>query len=155
MEDQSNEIITAQGKLDLEAELEDLVDVVRPHLSRRIHQAKEFGDLPEGGEFDDAKNELGFVEGRIKYLHEVLTRAKIVDTHDPSVVSPGGFAEVTDSDGKQQVLNVVGPAEVDPIRGKISNQSPVAQALLGKRAGDKVQVQAPAGIIEFLIKKVW
>jgi transcription elongation factor GreA len=155
MESQSNEIITAQGRLHLEAELENLVAVIRPGLSRRIYQAKKFGGLPEGGEFDDAKNELGFVEGRIEYRHNVLTHAKIVDAHDPSVVSPRGFAEVSDTDEKRQVLNIVGPAEVEPIRGKISNQSPVAQALLGKRPGDKVHVQAPAGAIKFLIKKVW
>ena len=155
MEDQSNEIITAHGRLHLEAELENLVDVVRPRLARRIHQAKECGDRPEGGAFDDAKNELGFVEGRIQYLHSVLAHAKIVDAHDPSVVSPGGFAEVDDPDGKRQVLNIVDPAEVAPLRGKISNQSPVAQALLGKCPSDKVHVQAPTCTIKFLIKKVW
>lgn len=155
MDDHSNEILTAQGKIELEAELENLKHVVRPQLSERIHESKEFGEMAEGGEFDDAKNELGFVEGRIEYIEEVLTHARIVDEHDPSVVSLGGFVEVTDPDGRQHVFNIVGPAEVEPLEGKISNESPVAQALLGKHEGETVAVKVPAGTIEYSIKKVW
>ncbi len=151
----SNEILTAQGKTELEAELENLKHVVRPRLSERIHEAKEFGEMAEGGEFDDAKNELGFVEGRIEYLEEVLTHARIVVEHDPSVASLGGFVEVTDPEGNEHVFNIVGPAEVEPLEGKISNETPVARALLGKRAGETAEVKAPAGTIEYLIKKVW
>ena len=155
MKDHSNEILTSQGKIELEAELENLRKVVRPQLSERIHEAKEFGEQAEGGEFDDAKNELGFVEGRIEYIQDLLSQATIVAEHDPSVVSLGGFVEATDQDGGEHVFNIVGPAEVDPLEGKISNETPVAKALLGKRVGDKATVTAPAGTIEYSIKKVW
>ena len=155
MDDHFNEILTAQGKVDLEAELENLKHVVRPALSERIHQAKEFGEMAEGGEFDDAKNELGFVEGRIEYIEDVLTQATIVEEHDPTVVSLGGFVRAVDQDGEEHIFNIVGPAEVDPDEGKISNESPVAQALLGKHEGDTVEVTVPAGVIEYSIQKVW
>ena len=145
MDDHSNEILTAHGKIELEAELENLTHVVRPRLSERIHKSKEFGEMAEGGEFDDAKNELGFVEGRIEYIQDVLTQATIVEEHDPSVVSLG----------EEHTFNIVGHAEVDPAEGKISNESPVARALLGKHEGETVEVTAPAGTIEYSIKKVW
>ena len=155
MDDHSNEILTTQGKIELEAELENLTHVVRPRLSERIHKSKEFGEMAEGGEFDDAKNELGFVEGRIEYIQDVLTQATIVEGHDPSVVSLGGFVQAFDQHGEEHTFNIVGPAEVDPTEGKISNESPVARALLGKRVGDVAEAHAPAGTIEYSIKKVW
>ena len=155
MENHDGEILTAAGKAELEAELENLKTVVRPHLSERIHESKEFGEMAEGGEYDDAKNELGFVEGRIEFIQDLISQATIVAEHDPSVVSLGGFVEASDQHGGQHTFNIVGPAEVDPAEGKISNESPVARALLGKRVGDVAAVHAPAGTIEYSIKKVW
>ena len=155
MENHEGEILTAAGKTKLEAELENLKTVARPRLSERIHEAKEFGEMAEGGEYDDAKNELGFVEGRIGYIQDLLSQATIVEEHDPSVVSLGGFVHALDQHGREHTFNIVGPAEVDPAEGKISNESPVARALLGKRVGDVAEVHAPAGSIKYSIKKVW
>ncbi|MDP6348820.1 MAG: transcription elongation factor GreA [Chloroflexota bacterium] len=155
MEIHEGEILTAAGKAELEAELENLKTVVRPHLSERIHESKEFGEKAEGGEYDDARNELGFVEGRIEFIQDLLSKATIVEEHDPSKVSLGGFVEASDQHGGEHTFNIVGPAEVDPAEGKISNESPVARALLGKRVGDVAEVHAPAGNIEYSIKKVW
>lgn len=153
MEEQT--YLTPAGKAELEAELKKLKLEARPQIAAKIHRAKEFGEMSEGGEFDEAKNEQAFIEGRIEEIEEVLKKARVVLHHDREVVSLGGFVKVKDEDGKQAVFNIVGAAEIAPENGKISNESPIGRALLGKRVGNVAIVVAPGGRFSYKILKVW
>ncbi|MDT2045376.1 transcription elongation factor GreA [Priestia aryabhattai] len=140
--------MTEEGKLKLEQELEYLKTVKRKEVVERIKIARSFGDLSENSEYDSAKDEQAFVEGRITTLENMIRNAKIIeeDVENSSIVSLGKsvtFVELPDGD--EETYTIVGSAEADPFEGKISNDSPIAKSLIGKQVGDEVTVQTPGG----------
>lgn len=140
--------MTLAGKEKLEQELEQLKTVKRKEVVERIKIARSFGDLSENSEYDSAKEEQAFVEGRITTLENMIRNAKIIEEGELSTdaVSLGRtvtFVELPDGD--EESYTIVGSAEADPFEGKISNDSPIAKSLMGKKVGDEVTVQTPGG----------
>ena len=140
--------MTKEGKLKLEQELENLKTVKRKEVVERIKIARSFGDLSENSEYDSAKEEQAFVEGRITTLENMIRNAKIIEESEleADIVSLGKtvtFIELPDGD--EETYSIVGSAEADPFEGKISNDSPIAKSLIGKRIGEEVTVQTPGG----------
>lgn len=154
--DEKETILTPEGLRKLEDELGYLKSVKRKEIAERIKQAKEFGDLTENSEYEDAKNEQAFMEGRILTLEGMLRNAKVINNHEVrlDVVSVGCTVLLTDESGEEARYTIVGSAETDPGNDKISNESPVGRALLGKRQGQTVKVDAPAGTIRYTIKAI-
>ena len=148
--------LTLEGRDGLTEELNHLRDVRRVEVSENIRIAKEYTDTLDNAEFDQARNEQAFVEGRILTLENLLSHAVMIDPehvrHD--VVSLGVKVEAVDEDGQRSVYAIVGSAEANPVQGKISNESPLGQALLGKQAGDVVEFTAPAGVFHYTIVNI-
>lgn len=145
-------IMTYEGVKKLEEELEYLKTVKRKEITEKIKVALGYGDLSENSEYDEAKNDQAFTEGRIIQLENMLKNAQVVDESEiPSdTVSVGAVVKVKDYDFDEEVeYTIVGSAEADPMNFKISNESPVGEALLGKRIGDVVEVTVPEGISKF------
>src|SRR5579872_4431640 len=152
--DEKETILTPEGLRKLEEELDHLKTVKRKEVAERIKQAKEFGDLAENSEYEDAKNEQAFTEGRILTLEGMLRSVKVINNHEvrSDVVTIGSTVKIADESGEDLTYTIVGSAEADPLRDKISNESPVGRALLGKRKGQVVTVQVPAGTIRYTIR---
>lgn len=148
-------ILTPTGKRSLEAELEELVTVRRPLISKRIEEHQQSGEHEGGGEHDIAKDELASCEGRIEEIREILNSATIIDSHDATQVSIGGSVQVRDDRGRERTFTIVGSAEIDPTNGRISNDSPAARALLGAKAGESVSFKAPGRKVEYEVIRVW
>jgi transcription elongation factor GreA len=146
--------LTAEGKAELEERLNHLKSVRRPEVANRIQQAKLDGDISESGEYEDAKNEQAWVEGEIRDLEHKLQNATIYESANSEVVTLGSKVKVRDSEGDELGWTIVGSAEANPRQSRISNESPVGQALMGHKAGDQVQVKAPAGVETYTILKV-
>ncbi len=148
--------LTPEGRAKLEAELETLVTVRRSEIAQRIHSAKEEGDIMENSAYDEAKNEQAFVEGRIMTIEQMLKNAVMIDpTRAKDQVAIGSFVSVVERGKRdEEVFQIVGSAEADPGRGRISNESPVGRALMGKREGDEVQVRIPDGVRYLKIKDI-
>ncbi|MCH1627396.1 transcription elongation factor GreA [Fredinandcohnia quinoae] len=148
--------MTEAGKQKLEQELEQLKTVKRKEVVERIKIARSFGDLSENSEYDSAKEEQAFVEGRITTIENMIRNAKIIEEDaDSGTVSLGKsvtFKELPD--GEEESYTIVGSAEADPFEGKISNDSPIAKSLIGKQVGDKVTVQTPGGEMFVEIVKI-
>jgi transcription elongation factor GreA len=141
---------TKEGLAQLKAEYDELVSTKRPATVIRLADARDQGDLSENSEYTAAKEELGFIEGRIVELEEILRNAKIITAHKSSAVDVG--CKVTlHVNGKKDIYTVVGEWEADPMEKKISNSSPLGKALLGKKVGDTAEVEAPAGKILYKI----
>ncbi|MFZ5436430.1 MAG: transcription elongation factor GreA [Bacillota bacterium] len=150
-------MLTYEGLKKLEAELEHLKSVRRREVAERIKQARQFGDINENSEYEDAKNEQAFVEGRILTLERMLRNAKLIEDveHDPLVVGLGSRVKVMDLETNGQFEYViVGSTEADPASNRISNESPVGRSLLGKRVGDLVEITVPAGTIRYQVLEV-
>ena len=148
-------ILTPSGKQTLESELEELVTVRRPLISKRIEEHQQSGEHEGGGEHDIAKDELASCEGRIEEIREILNSATIIDSHDATQVSIGGSVQVRDDRGRERTFTIVGSAEIDPTNGRISNDSPAARALLGAKAGESVSFKAPGRKVEYEVIRVW
>ena len=149
--------LTQEGLAKLEQELEHLKTVRRPQVAERIRQSKELASTQNNAEYDDAKNEQAFVEGRILTLEKLIQDAVLIDeeeAHHANQVQIGSTVTLTGGDGKKQEFTIVGSAEADPKQGRISNESPVGHALLGKRVGDEVQVSAPKGVLRYTVTKI-
>lgn len=147
-------ILTAEGLHKLEEELETLKVVKRKEVAERIKEAKDFGDLTENSEYEDAKNEQAFVEGRILHLETMLRNAKVIGNNDVrgDRVTVGSTVVVKDlSNDEQLSYMIVGSAEADPDRDRISNESPVGKALLGRKKGETVEVRVPAGMMRYSV----
>ncbi|HEX7592315.1 MAG TPA: transcription elongation factor GreA [Candidatus Limnocylindrales bacterium] len=143
--------ISEEGLAKLRADLEELVNVRRQEIAQRIHDAKEHGDLAENAEYEDAKNEQAFVEGQIQRLEGLVKNAIIIDGNlGTDHVQIGSTVKVDGSDGKE-TFTIVGSTEASPRDGKISNESPVGRALLGKHKGESVLVKVPAGDFSYKI----
>jgi transcription elongation factor GreA len=150
-------LLTQEGLKKLEEELEYLKTVRRPQVAERIRQAKELASTQNNAEYDDAKNEQAFVEGRVLTLEKLIQDATIIDeaeAHKATAVRIGSVVTVTEGADKKRDFHIVGSAEADPKEGKISNESPVGRALLGKRVGDEVQVNAPKGVLRYTVAKI-
>lgn len=145
-------ILTPEGFVKLENELEHLKSVKRKEVAERIKVAISYGDISENSEYDDAKNEQAFIEGRILTLEKMLRNARVIkeDEVDTEVVSIGSKVLLKDLEFDDEVeYTIVGSAESNPSENKISNESPVGQALLGKKVGDTIEVQVPMGTIKY------
>jgi transcription elongation factor GreA len=140
--------LTPAGRTKLEAELENLRTVKRAQVAERIHSAKEEGDIMENSAYDEAKNEQAFVEGRIMTIEQMLKNAVMIDaTRASDIVGIGSYVTVLERGTRDdETFQIVGSAEADPTKGRISNESPVGRALLGKHVGDEVQIKIPDGI---------
>jgi transcription elongation factor GreA len=146
--------ISKDGLDKLRAELDEMQNVRRPEIAQRIHDAKEHGDLSENAEYEDAKNEQAFVEGRIQTLETMIKNASLIDEHTSTDhVQIGSTVKVKGEDGTE-TFSIVGSAEAKPADGRISNESPVGRALLGRRKGDKVVVKVPAGDFAYTILEI-
>jgi transcription elongation factor GreA len=153
------QFLTAEGAAELRKELEYLITEKRPELAQRLQDAISQGDLSENADYSDAKEEQGFLEGRIKYLENLLRYATIIDDSDdangaPTEVHLGCEVTIQAEDDPPETYRIVGAAEADPRNGKISNESPMGAALLGRRKGDVVNVQTPGGEWTITIKKI-
>ncbi len=148
--------LTPEGRFKLEAELENLKTVRRSQVAEAIHSAKEEGDIMENSAYDEAKNEQAFVEGRIMTIEQMLKNAVMIDeTRSSGIVGIGSFVSVIErGDRDDEMYQIVGSAEADPTKGRISNESPVGRALLGKRVGDEVQVKIPDGVRHLKITEI-
>ena len=151
--------ITKEGLQRLEQELSYLETERRREVAARIHQAKELASTQNNADYEDAKNEQAMVEGRIQMLQALIQHAEIIDeegAHKSKRVILGSTVrvKVSDGDSKTQEFTIVGPAEADPREGKISNESPVGRALMGKKLNDEVQVSVPKGILTMKISKI-
>ncbi|MBI5958931.1 MAG: transcription elongation factor GreA [Chloroflexi bacterium] len=150
---EETQYLTAKGAADLRAELEDLLTVKRPALAALLKEAISQGDLSENADYHDAKEQQAFLEGRILYLEKLLHTAVIIDENEsgaPTQVQPGTTVTVQADGEDPETYRIVGAAEVDPRNGKISNESPLGIALMGRHKGDKVRVKTPDG--EWVVK---
>ena len=157
MADEKTFPITAEGKEKLEQELEDLRLKRRPEVIKRIKIARSYGDLSENSEYESAKDEQAFVEGRISQIENMLQYAVIIDNDDVAAdeVSMGRsvtFKELPDEE--PETYTIVGESESDPLSGKISNESPMAKGLLGHKVGEKVDIDIPNGVMHVEIIEV-
>lgn len=157
MEDKKEILLTQEGYQKLEDEVEFLKTVRRREVADRIKVAISFGDISENAEYDEAKNEQAQMEERIIKLENMIRKAVIIDESkiDVNVVTIGSIVKVNDVEFDEEVEYViVGSAEADPYDGKISNESPVGRALLGRTIGDVVEVQVPDGVAKFEILEI-
>lgn len=141
----SNYILTQEGKEKLEEELRFLETEKRAEIGERIRIAREFGDISENSEYDDAKNEQGMMEARIAEISRILSEATVVNAPKRSTKVNIGSTVTIDMDGRERVFTIVGAAESDVASGKISNESPVGAALIGHKKGDTVEATGPTG----------
>jgi len=147
--------LTKEGLARLQRELDYLINVRRAEVAQRIHDAKEMVGAQNTPEYEDARNEQAFVEGRILTLETIIQNAVVIEeAHDHQRVNLGSTVTVQNHKGEVETYTIVGSAEADPKSHRISNESPVGQALLGKSVGDEVQVNAPAGTLRWTIVRI-
>ena len=150
-------LLTPEGYAKLKEEIEQLSTVKRREVAERIKHAREFGDISENSEYDDAKNEQAMLEHRIALLEERLTHARVIETAEVSsdVVGIGTRVRLKDMDANETIeYHIVGSAEANPAEHKLSNESPVGKAILGKKKGEIVEVVAPRGALKFKIMEI-
>ncbi len=147
--------LTAEGLKKLKEELEHLRTIRRKEVAERLREAMEGGDLIDNAEYEAAKNEQAFIEGRILEIEHKLAQARIIEPGESTGIVDIGNTVVVKQDGKKrETFTIVGAAEADPKSGLISNESPLGQALLGHQVGDEIEVDAPAGVLSFQIVKI-
>lgn len=150
-------LMTAEGIKKLEDELEFIKTVKRREITEKIKVALSFGDLSENAEYDEAKNEQGFVEGRITQLETMLRNSEVIDESEiqNDIVSVGSIVRVRDYEFDEEVeFKIVGSAEAEPENDKISNESPVGSSLIGKRVGDIIDVSIPDGTNKYEVLEI-
>ena len=149
------EYLTPDGLRRLQDEMRQLRDVRRPEIADRIQAATLSGGASDNAEYEEAKSAQAFVEGRVQELENILANAVVADSApNPDVVGIGSQVAVRPPNGKTQQYTIVGSAEASPLHGKISNESPVGRALIGKAVGDEVEVAAPSGAVKLRITKI-
>jgi transcription elongation factor GreA len=157
MAEEKNNVFTSDGFKRLQDELSERKTTVTAEITARLEEARGQGDLSENSEYDDAKNEQAFLEGEIQDLEAKIRNSDIIKAGSGDVVQMGSRVSVVDlefaEDGPETFM-IVGSTEADPDEGKISNESPLGQALLGQKVGAVVDVHAPAGIIKYEIKEI-
>jgi transcription elongation factor GreA len=150
-------ILTSEGYESLKKEIEELSTVKRREVAERIRVAREFGDIAENAEYDDAKNEQMLLEHRIATLEERLRDARVISKKDVAkdVVSIGSKVKLRDVAARETVeYHIVGSAEANPAQNKLSNESPVGKAIIGKKKGETVEVSAPRGTLKYKILEI-
>ncbi|MDA8345646.1 MAG: transcription elongation factor GreA [Thermaerobacter sp.] len=151
-------LLSTEGLKKIEQELEHLKSVRRREVAERIKQAREFGDISENSEYEDAKNEQAFIEGRILTIDKMLRNAKLIEEPkggDPKTVTIGAHVKVRDLDENEVYdYTIVGSTEADPASNRISNESPVGKSLLGARVGQKLSIGIPAGTLRVEVLEV-
>lgn len=150
-------ILTYEGLIKLEKELEQYKSIKRKEVSERIKQALAFGDISENSEYDEAKNEQAFIEGRIATIENMLKKARVIDEDDITTdkVSIGSKVMVRDLEDNEEVeYTIVGSAEADPIELKISNESPVGRAIIGNEVGNVVEILVPDGVLRYEVLNI-
>ncbi len=146
--------LTDEGVVRLREELADLVHNKRVEIAARLKEAKEYGDLSENIQWDDAKDQQAFIEGRIAEIENILKHSsRIEHPKGSSVVALGSTVHLELEDGVQRYV-IVGSTEANPEQGRISNESPIGQALLGKKPGEEVEVEVPSGTLKYKITKI-
>jgi transcription elongation factor GreA len=143
-------LMTKDGLAELKAEYDELVRVKRPAVVSRLADARDLGDLSENSEYAAAKQDLSFIDGRIVELEEILHAAKLITNHKKGLVDVGCKVTVT-INGKKEEFTLVGEWEADPQAKKISHSSPLGKALMGKKVGEKIEVEAPAGKLMYKV----
>jgi transcription elongation factor GreA len=148
--------LTKEGYQKLADELENLRTNKRKEVAERLHEAMEGGELIENAEYEAAKNEQAFVEGRIQELEMILASARLIDeqNHITTTVQVGDTVSVREGTNSPEEYTIVGAAEADPRKGKISNESPLGKALLNRGVGDEVTVEAPGGMFKVVVVKI-
>lgn len=146
-------LLTAGGLQKLKQDLER-TQARRIEAFERMKEAAQPGDIEDNPELEQAKEEVARIDDRIYELQEMIGRAQIIEDRNSGVAEPGSTIEVEDEDGETTVYHLVGAVEADPGTGRLSVESPVGRALVGKRAGERISVQVPAGIVELTIKTV-
>lgn len=151
---QSN-YLTPEGEAKLKAELEELKGPKREELSQRLRSAIQMGDLSENADYHKAKEDQGFLEGRIQELEAILRTSVIIEkTDNKEVVNIGSLVTLQETGFDPETYHLVGPTEADPRKGRISYESPIGRALLAKRVGDTAEAETPGGKIKFKIIKI-
>ncbi|WP_329887490.1 transcription elongation factor GreA [Pseudoramibacter faecis] len=143
-------IVTQEGLEKMKAELEQLKTVTRYEVIEKLRTARGYGDLSENSEYDEAKNEQSFVEGRIKELEHQIHHVKVVEEVQTDIVGIGSYVKVATA-GKNLEYQIVGSAEANIKEGKLSNASPVGEGLMGRQAGDVVEIEVPRGVVTYEI----
>lgn len=153
MQNQKEILLTRDGKAKLEQELETLKTVKRKEIAEKIKVALSFGDLSENSEYDEAKNEQAIIEAKIKTLETQLQNARIIDDSeiDTQSVSIGVTVKLNVGGVTEVTYKIVPTSDSDPLAGRISDESPVGAALVGKKLGESVSVETPGGIVEYTI----
>lgn len=148
--------LTEEGEKKLRAELEHLTGTVRVELAKRLRSAIQMGDLSENADYHAAKEEQGFVEGRIAYITQLLRNVIIIDENKPQSgkVEIGSKVTIQEGSGPEMTYTIVGSQESDPMNGRISFNSPIGQALMGHSSGEVVEVTTPVGNKKFSIRKI-
>ena len=146
--------LTPEGEIRLKAELEELTGPRRQELAQRLRAAIQMGDLSENADYHKAKEDQGFLEGRIQEIDAILRTAVIIEKKHSDVVTVGSQVTIQEADFPPETYHVVGAKEADPSNGKISNESPIGSALIDHKVGDVVEAETPGGKIKFKILKV-
>lgn len=150
-------VLTPEGLEKLQGELDELKTVHRREVNDRIRQAKEYGDLSENAEYEDAKQEQAFIEGRILKLEGMIRNARLIDESEYAANEAhlGCTVKVKDlKNGENYEFSIVGSAEADPAQHRISNESPLGRALIGHKKGETVDVTTPRGVVKYKIEQI-
>jgi len=152
----NTQYLTVEGEKELRKELEKLKGPTRLEIAKRLKSAIEMGDLSENAEYIATKEEQGFIEGRIQDIEYILAEAVIIQKNNGNndTVVVGTKVTIQEADCPEEIYYLVGSKEADPGNGRISNESPIGQALIGKKVGDEVKVQTPGGTLDFKILKI-
>jgi transcription elongation factor GreA len=145
--------ISKEGLEKMKAELHELKTVKRPDVVLRIEKAKDLGDLKENAEYHDAKDEQGMIAARIAELEDMLVRTVVIEVKDTDRVTIGCSVHVKSGE-KEKTFTIVGAPEADPLQGRISNESPLGMAFLGRVIGDQVEVKVPSGTITYVVTSI-
>lgn len=145
--------LTKEGLKSLQGEHDNLVNVRRKEVAEKLRKARELGDVSENAAYDAARDEQAFIEGRVTELENILKRIEVVKSAGTSEIAIGSTVQIH-LDGNEQEFKIVGAHEADPTAGKISHESPLGQSLLGKKVGDKIEVEAPVGKLTYCILRI-
>ena len=146
--------LTQKGYDDLKIEHEDLLKNKKPKAIDRLSKARSMGDLSENSEYTAAKEELAFVEGRVREIEEIINNAQVIENNHVGNLVQVGSSVTVQTDGKSELFQIVGEFEADPMNKKLSQNSPIGQALINKKVGDLVEVDIPAGKIQYKIVEI-
>ena len=145
--------VTKDGLEKLKNDLKELKEVKLPEVAKRIKTARDNGDISENSEYDDAKHEQAVIEGKIKELEDIIKKAVVSNNNNKDEIVVGSKVKLH-LDGKEIEFHIVGAMEADPTNKKISHESPIGSALLGKKVGDKIKVEAPVGDLTYTILSI-